>query len=54
MKKLTFILLILLSNYLQGQHNFKIEEKSIIGIFEADNRNKEEIFTSINSWISRN
>ncbi len=39
---------------LTNAQEFKTEERSVIGVFQADNKNKTEIFSSINKWVSIN
>lgn len=53
MKKLllTLFICVWFNNYAQ---EFKYEEKSVIGIFEANGKTKAEIFSAINKWISIN
>ena len=49
MKKIIFGLLILMSFYSNAQE-YKLEEKSVTGIFEANGKTKAELFSAINKW----
>lgn len=54
MRKISILLFI---SFLQGilyAQEFKIEDKTITGIFEAKEKNKSDLFSSINKWISIN
>jgi hypothetical protein len=53
MKNILFILILFLY-FTSNAQEFKIEEKSIIGIFETESKNKEDIYASIDDWISLN
>jgi hypothetical protein len=54
MKKLLLpLLLSLLSGFLSAQ-DFKTEEKTITGTFDAKEKTKSELYSSINKWISIN
>lgn len=53
MKKILLIAFIFFCNYGYTQE-FKYEEKSVTGIFEAQGKSKSEIFSAINKWISIN
>ncbi len=53
MNKVLLGLLMLVSYYSNAQE-YKLEEKSVIGIFEANGKTKAEIFSAINKWISIN
>lgn len=52
MKKILFFLL-LISGVINAQQ-FKLEEKSVTGIFELKDKTKSEIFSLINKWIAIN
>lgn len=53
MKKilLTLFMCVSFNNYAQ---EFNLEPKTITGVFEAQGKNKSEIFSAINKWISIN
>jgi hypothetical protein len=53
MKKIILGLLMLVGFYSNAQE-YKLEEKSVIGVFEANGKTKAEIFSAINKWISIN
>jgi hypothetical protein len=53
MKKI-FLILLMAVSYCSNAQAYKLEEKSVIGIFEADGKTKAEIFSAINKWISIN
>lgn len=53
MKNLLLITFFILSIRTYSQ-DFKIEEKSIIGVFECKDLSKSEIFSAINKWVSIN
>lgn len=53
MRKLLLAILLLFCITSFGQE-YKIEEKSITGIFDIDGKSKAEIFSAINKWISIN
>lgn len=53
MRKIIFGLLMFVGFYSNAQE-YKIEEKSVIGIFEANGKTKAELFSVINKWISIN
>lgn len=53
MKKIVIGFMMLVSYYSNAQE-YKLEEKSVIGIFEANGKTKAEIFSAINKWISIN
>lgn len=52
MKKI--ILLVLLISTITNAQEFKLEEKTVTGVFEVKEKTKAEIFASINKWISIN
>ena len=53
MKKilLTLFICVWFNNYAQ---EFKLEEKSVTGVFEANGKTKAELFSAINKWVSIN
>ena len=53
MKKIILGILMLAGFYSNAQE-YKLEEKSVIGVFEANGKTKAEIFSAINKWISIN
>ena len=53
MKKIVLGILIMVSFYSNAQE-YKLEEKSVTGIFEANDKTKAELFSAINKWISVN
>lgn len=53
MKKILLGFLMLAGFYSNAQE-YKLEEKSVIGVFEANGKTKAEIFSAINKWISIN
>ena len=53
MKKIVLGILIMVSFYSNAQE-YKLEEKSVTGIFEANGKTKAELFSAINKWISVN
>jgi hypothetical protein len=53
MKKIALGLLMLMSFYSNAQE-YKLEEKSVTGIFEVNGKTKAELFSAINKWISVN
>ena len=53
MKKIVLGLLMVMSFYSNAQE-YKLEEKSVTGIFEANGKTKAELFSAINKWISVN
>jgi hypothetical protein len=53
MKKIVLGLLMAVSFYSNAQE-YKLEEKSVTGIFEANGKTKAELFSAINKWISVN
>ena len=53
MKNIIFITILFMCSTSIAQE-FRIEKKAIIGNFETENKNKTELFTSINNWISLN
>lgn len=53
MKKL-LLLTIMFFGFLSFAQEFKAEEKSITCVFDATDKTKAEIFSSINKWISLN
>ncbi len=53
MKKIVLGLLMMMSFYSNAQE-YKLEEKSVTGIFEANGKTKAELFSAINKWISVN
>ena len=40
--------------FLANAQEYKLEEKSVTGIFEANDKTKAELFSAINKWISVN
>ena len=40
--------------FLANAQEYKLEEKSVTGIFEANGKTKVELFSAINKWISDN
>lgn len=40
--------------FYSNAQEYKLEEKSVIGIFEANGKTKAEIFSAVNKWISIN
>jgi hypothetical protein len=53
MKKLILGILMAVSVFSNAQE-YKLEEKSLTGIFEANGKTKAELFSAINKWISVN
>ena len=53
MRKIVLGLLMVMSFYSNAQE-YKLEEKSVTGIFEANGKTKAELFSAINKWISVN
>lgn len=53
MKKIVLGLLMVMSFYSNAQE-YKLEEKSVTGIFEPNGKTKAELFSAINKWISVN
>ena len=53
MRKIVLGLLMVISFYSNAQE-YKLEEKSVTGIFEANGKTKAELFSAINKWISVN
>lgn len=53
MKKIVLGLLLIVGFYSNAQE-YKLEEKSVTGIFEANGKTKAELFSAINKWISIN
>ena len=53
MKKIALVLLMFLSFYSNAQE-YKLEEKTVTGIFEMNGKTKAELFSAINKWISVN
>ncbi len=49
-----FILLMLFVTTITNAQEYKIEQKTITGVFEIKDKTKAEIFASINKWISIN
>ena len=49
-----FILLILFITTITNAQEYKLEEKTVTGIFEIKEKTKAEIFASINKWVSIN
>ena len=49
----TIFIVILTLSYCVGQE-YELEEKAVTGIFEIPKKNKSELFTLINKWISIN
>jgi Domain of unknown function (DUF4468) with TBP-like fold len=54
MRKLSFILLLSFLSVILSAQDLKTEEKTITGTFNATDKNKSELFSSINKWISIN
>jgi hypothetical protein len=50
---LGIIIMVMTSSISFGQ-DYELEEKTVIGIFEIEGKNKSELFSSINKWISIN
>jgi hypothetical protein len=48
------ILLMLFITTITNAQEYKIEAKSIIGVFDVNEKSKAEIFSAINKWISIN
>ena len=53
MKKTVLGLLILVSFYANAQE-YKLEEKTVTGVFDVAGKSKSEIFSAISKWISIN
>ena len=53
MRKILFGLLMLVGFYSNAQE-YKLEEKSVTGIFDVNGKTKAELFSAINKWISVN
>lgn len=53
MKKILLIAFIFLYNNIYAQE-YKLEEKSVTGVFEANGKTKAELFSAINKWVSIN
>ena len=53
MRKILLGLITLMSFYSNAQE-YKLEEKAVTGIFEANGKTKVELFSAINKWISVN
>ena len=51
-KKIAYLLFVI-SFYANAQE-YKLEEKAVTGIFEANGKTKAELFSAINKWISIN
>jgi Domain of unknown function (DUF4468) with TBP-like fold len=49
-----FILLMLFITTITNAQEYKLEEKTVTGIFEANQKTKAELFSAINKWISVN
>jgi len=49
-----FILLMLFVTTITNAQEYKLEEKTVTGIFEVKEKTKAEIFASINKWVSIN
>jgi hypothetical protein len=54
MKKISLLLSFSFLFVISNSQVLKIEEKSITGTFDAKEKNKSELFSSINKWISIN
>lgn len=54
MKKLSLLLLCFCYSIIMSAQSFVTEEKTITGTFDAKERNKSELYASINKWISIN
>jgi hypothetical protein len=54
MKKLSLLLLFYCFSIILCAQVFKTEEKSITGTFDIKEKNKSELYSSINKWISIN
>ncbi len=53
--KLVFgILTILMTSQITFGQEYNLEEKTVIGVFKMEGKNKSELFSSINKWISIN
>jgi hypothetical protein len=50
---LGIIMMVMTSSISFGQ-DYELEEKTVIGIFEMEGKEKSELFSSINKWISIN
>jgi hypothetical protein len=53
MKKILLITFMVFG-FLSYAQEFKAEGKTLTGIFEAEGKNKSELFSLINKWISIN
>jgi len=53
MKKIILLVFLIGGVYTNAQE-FKTEGKTVIGIFEAEGKSKNELYASINKWISIN
>ena len=53
MKKILFGLLMAVSFYSNAQE-YKLEDKALSGVFEAQGKTKAQIYSAINKWISIN
>ncbi|MCI2230288.1 DUF4468 domain-containing protein [Polaribacter sp. MSW13] len=49
-----FLSLLLTTFFSSYSQEFEIKEKKVIGIFEIKNKNKSELYSNINKWISIN
>ena len=49
-----FILLLLFITTIANAQEYKLEEKTVTGVFEVKEKTKAEIFASINKWVSIN
>ena len=50
----TILILMLFITTITNAQEYKLEEKTVTGIFEVKEKTKSEIFASINKWISIN
>ncbi|MFC6858807.1 DUF4468 domain-containing protein [Zunongwangia atlantica] len=54
MKKLITIITLILTSITANAQEYTNQTKSITGIFQAEGKNKDEIFENINKWIALN
>lgn len=54
LKSIFTILLITLTTYYSIGQEYELEEKAVTAVFEIPDKNKSELFSSINKWISIN
>jgi hypothetical protein len=54
MKLILGIIIMVMTSSISFGQDYELEEKTVIGIFEIEGKNKSELFSSINKWISIN